>query len=159
MIKAHATALRRGIETGARLDKKGPTMAANAKPVNWLMGLVGAAIGGTAGYFGFDWLLGQGLYAIVLPGALLGMGCGALSGIKSTALGVISGVLALGLGFFCEWKFFPFAKDESLQFFLAHVSDLKGATLILIGVGTLLGFWFGMGREGGGLPRRENTAE
>ena len=35
-------------------------------------GLVGAAIGGAVGYYAFGWILGYGLYAMILPGAALG---------------------------------------------------------------------------------------
>ena len=41
-------------------------------------GLAGAALGGIVGYLVFGWLARQGLYALVLPGASLGLGCALL---------------------------------------------------------------------------------
>ena len=72
-------------------------MNANAKRANWLLGLVGGAGGGVAGYFLYFWLASQGFYAIVLPGAAIGLGCGALSRGKSNALGAVCGLFGAGL--------------------------------------------------------------
>ena len=47
--------------------------------------LVGAVAGGLVGYFGFLWIARQGLYALVLPGGLLGVGA-SLFPNRSTAL-------------------------------------------------------------------------
>ena len=41
-----------------------------------LLTLCGAVAGGILGYFAFGWLLGQGFYALMLPGGLLGLGAG-----------------------------------------------------------------------------------
>ena len=129
-------------------------MAENVPTTNWLLGIVGGIVGGAIGYFAFSLIVGQGFYAIVLPGALLGLGCGYLSGIRSNALGVVCGLVALLLGFFTEWRFFPFIKDGSFSYFITHVHNLKSVTLIMIALGGFFGFWFGMGRAGGVGPRR-----
>ena len=55
--------------------------------------------------------------------------------------GWISGVLALALGVFTEWRFAPFAADDTLAYFLLHVHQLKPITLIMIVAGALIGFW------------------
>ena len=122
-------------------------MNANAQRANWLLGLVGGVAGGVAGYFVFFELVHLGLYALVLPGAAIGLGCGALSRGKSIALGVVCGLFGAGLGIFTEWHFWPFAADESFGFFLAHLHQLPPVTLVLIGLGALFAFWFGMGRQ------------
>ena len=124
-------------------------MAANVKISNWLLGVVGGIVGSALGYFAFFLLARQGLYAMVLPGALLGLGCGFLSGINSNVLGIVCGLLALLLGFFTEWRFAPFVDDGSFTYFITHVHNLKSMTLIMIAVGGLFGFWFGKGRAGG----------
>ncbi len=124
-------------------------MAENVTITNWLLGIVAGIIGGALGYFAFFLMARQGLYAVVLPGALLGLGCGFLSGIKSNALGVACGLLALLLGFFTEWRFAPFIDDGSFAYFITHVHNLRSMTLIMIAVGGLFGFWFGKGRAGG----------
>ena len=98
---------------------------------------------------------------MVLPGALVGLGCGLLSGGRSTALGIVCGVLALWLGLFVEWRFAPFKADDGFAYFITHVHKLTMMTLIMIAVGGLLGYWLGQGRERGvGVsPSRPNGSE
>ena len=102
--------------------------------------LGGAAIGGLLGYFAFVWLLGQGFYALILPGALLGVGA-SLARNRSVALAVVCGLLALGLGVFAEWKTAPFKQDKSLVFFLTHLHENPPLTLIMLALGGLMGFY------------------
>lgn len=124
-------------------------MVGNSAGLNWLRGLVGGLAGGALGYFAFFLLARQGIYAMVLPGALLGLGCGFLSGIESNVLGIVCGLLAVMLGCFTEWQFAPFAADGRLAYFIQNVHNLSTATLIMISVGGLCGYWFGKGRENG----------
>jgi hypothetical protein len=127
---------------------------------NWLLGLIGAVAGGAIGYTLFFLIVRQGLYAMVLPGALLGLGCGLLSGFKSNALGIVGGILALFLGLIIEWQFAPFVRDGSFNYFITHVHNLRSMTLFLIAVGGFFGYWFGRGREGGAWRRsRHSEAE
>jgi len=117
------------------------------------LGVLGAVIGGVIGYFGFFWLAGQRFYGIVLPGALIGIGCGALSGRRSTGLGLLSAVAGLALGLFTEWQF-AYARNYSFGFFLTHLHEVRRLKLFLLALGAFMGFWFGMGREGGAWFRR-----
>jgi hypothetical protein len=116
--------------------------------MKFLLGLVGAAIGGTAGYFAFGWVLQQGLYAIALPGFLLGLGAGLLSRQRSLALPIVCGVAALALGLYTEWHYLPFTKDASFTYFLLHFGDLRPATKIMLVLGAACGFWFALGNPG-----------
>lgn len=102
--------------------------------------LLGAAVGGLAGYAAFFWLVRQGLYGLILPGGLLGLGAGIFK-TRSMTIAVACGVLALGLGLFTEWRFAPFVANDGLGYFLSHVHQLKPVTLIMIAVGALIGFW------------------
>ena len=127
------------------------TRANPSAALAWARGLAGAAAGGALGHFAFGWLLNSGvlgyrLYAIALPGALLGLGAGLASGRKSVPLGILCAVLAVGLGVLTEWRFLPFVDDKSLSFFLANVNQLTGMTHVMIGLGGLMGLWFGVGR-------------
>jgi hypothetical protein len=116
---------------------------------NWLFGLVGAVVGGAVGYFAFFWMAGQGFYAMVVPGALLGLGCGAFSGGMSYRLGAVCGLLGLILEVVTEWRRAPFMVDDGLWYFVTHMSDLTPLTLVAIGAGGFFAFWFGRGRDGG----------
>ncbi|MCA9247317.1 MAG: hypothetical protein KDA42_09390 [Planctomycetales bacterium] len=116
-------------------------------PLLWLRGLVGAALGGVAGAFFFGLALKSGFYIVALPGTLLGLGCGFLSGGKSQPLGLVCGILGLGLGIFCEWHEMPFVADTSLSFFLRHLHLLSGVKLFMLALGGAFAYWFGMGRQ------------
>jgi hypothetical protein len=134
-----------------------PGGSGQSLPIDMLLGLLGALIGGVLGYFLVFVIARQGFYAIILPGALLGMGCGALSGRKSVTLGIICGVLGLAVGIYTQWRLAPFIKDESFSFYLSNLLDVNRVSQIMILVGTAFAFWFGMGREGGVWIRKRNT--
>ena len=107
---------------------------------NALLVLGGAALGGALGYFVFFWIAQQGLYGMIIPGGLLGLGAGVVKN-RSVIIAVVCGLLAIALALFTEWQFAPFKKDDSLGYFLAHVYDLKPITLIMIAVGAAIAFW------------------
>ena len=115
--------------------------------MHWLRGIGGAVAGAVAGYFLFSFLLGSGFYAMLLPGALVGLGCSWSSKIYSVGLGMVAGCLALGLSVFLEWYLVTeFVEDNSLGFFLANMLELGPASLLMMVGGGFLGFWFGKGR-------------
>jgi hypothetical protein len=107
------------------------------------MGLVGASIGGVLGFYTFGWLFGQGFYGLMVPGALLGLGCSLLAQHQSTTRGILCGLAALGLGLYTEWRFRPFNADESLKYFLTHLTALSSVTLLMIVVGAVIAYWVG----------------
>lgn len=107
---------------------------------NNILVLVGAVVGGVLGHFIFFWAARQGFYAMILPGAFVGLGA-AVYKSPSWALPPICGVLALVAGILTEWRFAPFAADGSLGYFLTHLKDLQPMTVLLIGLGALFGFW------------------
>jgi hypothetical protein len=119
---------------------------AQGTAVAFAKGLAGSLLGAVLGYFVFDFALGNGLYMMVAPGALVGLGCGYLSGVRSLPIGVLAAVIALVFSLFLEWHFLPFRADRSLSFFLQNIADVNKMDLIMIGVSTLFGFWFGRGR-------------
>jgi hypothetical protein len=105
-----------------------------------LIAIAGAVIGGIVGHFVFGWILTKGYYGMILPGGLLGLGAG-FGKTRSVWLAVAFGVAAVCLGFFTEWRYRPWQKDESLGYFLRHISDLDLVTLGMIAAGGALGFW------------------
>ncbi len=111
--------------------------------MDFVPGLIGAAMGGVFGYFIYKWGLQQGLKAGVVPGALVGLGSGLVSNRPSRARGVICGVAALGLGIFAEWRNAPFRDDDSLGYFLSHMTLLPPLVLVMIALGGVLGWRWG----------------
>ncbi len=117
--------------------------AKTVSPVaNALRTLGGAAAGGAVGCVVFGWLVGQGFYAPAIPGVLLGVAGGWMSRQRSLPLAVVCGVLGGALGLFAEWRHFPFVADGSLGYFLAHLTDLRPLTWIMVLFGAFAGFWF-----------------
>jgi hypothetical protein len=131
-------------------------MPDRARIVSNALGLVGGMVGGYVGYSLFFWITRQGYYAMILPGALLGLGCGLLSRHVSVPRGVVCGVAGVVLGFFTEWKFQGKA-GSSFTDFVAHAHTLGPVTLFMIAVGGLVAFW--LGKDGGyGGPARSLEA-
>jgi hypothetical protein len=120
-------------------------------------GLFGAALGGALGYLAFGWLLKQGFYALMLPGVLLGVGCGLALKRRSLPLAIVCGVAALALGLFAEWKHAPFVRDGTFAYFIAHLQDLRPFTLLLLALGAVGGFWFARRVREKRPPRQEQT--
>jgi hypothetical protein len=106
------------------------------------LGLLGAVAGGIVGYFAFVWLIRQGLYAMVLPPALVGLGAGICAGQSSRLLAIVCAIAGLALGLFLEWKFVPFVADSGLAYFLAHLHQLKPVTWIMLLVGAAVSYSF-----------------
>lgn len=116
----------------------------------YLRGAIGAVLGGAFG-FGLCWFLcvKMGLYAVAMPGAFLGLGCGTLSRVRSIPLGLACMVAGFALGVVSEWFLFSFTADDSLGYFLKNLSQVGNPNRMwtFIGLGTLFAGWFGLGRE------------
>jgi hypothetical protein len=116
---------------------------------NNVLALLAAIVGAVVGYLAFRWIAQQGFYALILPGALVGIAAG-LGRSRSIPVYVACGVLALGVGLFAEWRFAPFGKDASLVYFLTHLHQLRPITWLMIAAGGVLGF---------ALPYRHRNAQ
>ena len=104
----------------------------------WVLPL--AAVGGLLGYAGFFWLLGQGFFALALPGGLLGLAAG-LTTNRWRYWAWICGLAALALGIYTDWRAEPFRADASLGYYVSHLYLVRPVTLIMIAVGAAIGFW------------------
>ena len=120
-------------------------MTNNRRP-RYLRAVIGSFAGAFLGYLGFAMLTKIGVYAMVVPGAMTGLGCGAQSGTKSIPLGLYAAALAFIVSVLIEWHFFPFVADESLPYFVSNLDGLSRLTKVMFGFGTFAGFWFGRGR-------------
>lgn len=124
--------------TGSRTE-----MTSSSRIASNLLGLVGATAGAILGYYTFRWIYHHGFYGMMIPGAMLGLGCGLLARHSSTPRGVACAIAALGLGLFVEWSFFPFVDDPSFRFFLSKLSQLNTITLLMIPAGAFFAYLFG----------------
>ena len=127
-----------------------------------VLGLTGAVIGGALGYYIFMWIVDQGFYGLMIPGALLGLGCSLLSQHRSHFRGIICAAAACLLGLYSEWKFAPFKADDSFGYFLRHAGDLKPITEGMIVLGAFFAYW--LGKDAGfvwlpGAVRQGTTAQ
>ncbi|MBX3420836.1 MAG: hypothetical protein KF752_04690 [Pirellulaceae bacterium] len=120
-------------------------MKNNITGAAFVRGLIGIAVGAVGGYFAYVWLLQYGLYALAVPGALMGLACGFLSKCYSPKLGFIAALAAVPVSIYCEWTQFPFTQDGSLGYFVSNLAQLKGGTWIMGLVGVFFSFWFGLG--------------
>jgi hypothetical protein len=114
----------------------------------WMQGVVGAVVGGAAGWLGFTLLLSQDLYGLALPAATLGLGF-ALFARRPLhfAGGLFCAVSGLLLMVFCEWKIGAFNADDSFGYFLTHLHEVDNPrTIMFLVLGTVFAFWFGRGR-------------
>ena len=59
------------------------------------LGILGAVLGAVVGFFLFQFLIRRGLYFIVLPGALVGFGCGLAARNRSLVLAFIAFAIAI----------------------------------------------------------------
>jgi F0F1-type ATP synthase assembly protein I len=120
--------------------------------VNWLVALVCAVAGGVIGHFGFVWIARQGFYALILPGALIGLMGGWFYDrqrmTSASAFAVVCGVMGLIAGIVSEWRIRPFLANNSFGYFITHLQQLRPITLIMILLGGVFAFWFGLGRRG-----------
>src|SRR6185436_16220605 len=112
------------------------------------LGLLGAVLGGCAGYFAFFWISRQGFYALALPAAFVGLGAGLCARRRSSLLAVLCAVAGLALGLFTEWRFAPFVADKSLSYFLGHLHLLQPLTWIMLALGAFLSYRLALGRDG-----------
>jgi hypothetical protein len=117
--------------------------------VSTTLGVIGGIVGGITGYVLFFWIIKQGFYALVLPGASVGLGCGLLARHRSVPRGIVCAVAGLVLGLYTEWAYLPFVANTSFPYLAFHFYDLKWLTQFMIGLGAALSYY--LGRDAGFL--------
>jgi hypothetical protein len=118
-----------------------------------LLGLVGAALGGVAGFYVYRWILNQGFIGGMIPGAFLGLGCSLLARHPSIARGVVCGVAGLSLGFFTDW--YTTITQQTFWEYLLDMKSINQVILLTIALGTFIAFWLG---KDAGLAGRSRPA-
>ena len=117
------------------------------------LGMVGAAIGGALGVLGYNWMLDRGFYALILPGAGLGLGCCLLARHRSWPRGLICGLAGLALGLFTIWQRSIEPRPGFLEF-LSRTTHFSAVTYLMLGLGTIFALWWGRDYQFRGGGRR-----
>jgi uncharacterized membrane protein (UPF0136 family) len=127
-------------------------MTANREHVvRWGLAILAATVGGVAGYFLFRWLCDFGLFGLLIPGAVLGLAGTLVMRRRSWAFGILCGIFAWPLGVFSLWMVRIPWDDEEPGFFylLTHPNHVSPTLLIIIALGAVCAFWFGIGQQSG----------
>ena len=109
--------------------------------ISHLLGLVGAVIGGVAGFYTYKWLLSNGFVGGMIPGEFLGLGCSLLARHPSFARGAICGTAGLALGFFTDW--YTTVTDDTFWVYLQNFKSINQVYLLTIALGAFIAFWLG----------------
>jgi len=115
------------------------------------LGVAGAIAGGVVGFFLFQILVDQGLYFMVLPGALVGLGCGLAVRSRSFVFSAIAMLISIPVTIVCEWKKDAYYCDdnETLMGIIEYTTrmstpELRGSLiLVFIALNALIAFWLG----------------
>src|SRR4051812_3266504 len=106
-------------------------MPDRSRIISNLLGLIGAAAGGVFGHVLFNWTVRHGFYALIVPGAMLGLGCNLLARHRSDARGAVCALAALGLGLYTDWTFELFPLDGRFPYVLNYLRQLNPVTLVM----------------------------
>jgi uncharacterized membrane protein YeaQ/YmgE (transglycosylase-associated protein family) len=119
-----------------------PSPTEGLDPIVLVKGIVGAAIGAAIGYFAFVKLSSINLYAFMLPGALIGLGCGFMAKKNSNLLSGFCFLLAIVVSVLGEWNTLWFSEDESLGYFVQHIHESRGGfALFAVILNGVIGAW------------------
>ena len=124
---------------------------------NLALGILGGIAGGIAGGFICKFLAGQGFYAGVIPGAMVGLGFAFAARKGHLLFGFASGILGLVAALVTEWQVFH--SDQSFFESVAQLQKEGIVTWVMLGVGTLLAFSFGKGNSYNVGQRKSNTGD
>jgi len=112
----------------------------------WGRGLLGAVIGGGAGWYAYFWLLNQGYDGLMIPAALVGVGFSMFSRRSAWSFGLACAGMGLGLMLVCEWQSILKFRGGPFLDLLTNLHTLNTPNKIMLGAGTLIAFWIGKGR-------------
>lgn len=111
--------------------------------ISWILGLLGAALGGLAGYFLFQYAWSYGYYAPVLSGGMVGVGAGLLGRHQSILRGLLCAIAGIVLGYYCDYRITLLPHFDTFLAYLAAFAKHSTSTNILTILGGLVAYWFG----------------
>jgi hypothetical protein len=122
-------------------------MGSENSSLQLVKGIAGAIVGGAIGYGVFVMLSRFGIYAIILPGALIGIAASYGSRMYSLPLGIICAVAALPVSLLAHGHLFRFIQDDSLQYLFLNFYKLPTMELVMMLFGVFAAFYFGKGQD------------
>lgn len=105
-----------------------------------LIAIAGAIVGGVLGSLAFGFFLDRGFYAFAVPGGLAGIGAG-VSKNHARWVPFVYAIIALVAGVVAEGVYRPFVADDSFVYFLKHIFEIESIGMVMIVLGTIIGFW------------------
>jgi hypothetical protein len=118
-----------------------------------LLGVVGAALGGVAGFYLYCWIVSKGYIGGMIPGAFLGLGCSLLARHTSYPRGIVCGIAGLVLGCFADW--YTNITTKTFWEYLQNVKSLNQVVILMILFGAVIAFWIGKDAGLAALARRQ----
>jgi hypothetical protein len=113
---------------------------------NLLFGVAGGVVGGVVGLLLCKWLATLGpFYAVVLPGALVGLGFGFAAQKRHLVFGLLSAAMGLLAGLLTQW--IVYSNESSFFNLVGQLKDYSPVTWVLLGLGVVFAFSFGLGRD------------
>ncbi len=104
---------------------------AMAYPLACLGAIAGALLGAVLSYAAAK----AGFYAIILVGVTTGFGATIAARRGGWIVALIATLVALTASLYTEWYLYPFVADDSLNYFIHHLGDLRPFTLIVHAAG------------------------
>jgi hypothetical protein len=117
-------------------------MSSSGRIASNLLGLVGAVLGAILGYYTFRWIYHHGFYGMMIPGALLGLGCGSLARHPSAIRGAACAAAALALGLFAEWSV-SYGGRLGLGEFFSEIAEPDLIAILMMAAGAYFAYLFG----------------
>ena len=106
----------------------------------------GAMVGAGVGGFLAGLASHAGFYAVIIVGITTGFGAVLIGRRHDLVIGIMAGVIALVGSLLTEWWLYPFIADDSLGYFVQHLGDLRGFSMLVHGVGAVCAFYIGWRR-------------
>lgn len=104
-------------------------------------GFTGCLIGAGLAWFPALWIMHKGVLGAFLIGAAAGILGRCALGRRHGGLAYFSAGLAFALATICHWHLAPFVPDESLGYFIRHMSDLGWKTWVDLIFGSCLAYY------------------
>ena len=107
-----------------------------------LLGLVGAALGGVAGFYLYRWILSKGLVGGMIPGAFLGLGMQPARAASVHRPGC--GLRHRGArARFLHRLVYERSRRKTFWEYLLDLKSMNQVILLMIALGTVIAFWLG----------------